>query len=176
MLEACARSCLELRDRLKMVVEAQAKERQLTKKFDEIAVFDQADRHQSPEAAFSASSLPYPIRTHFTHCVLSDHSNMLALVFMSLHQPDTRETCFNPEIAEPTELAWCSVGGGCSHYRRPLCRSGNPEELARIAWKDGVKAIESLDEGEPAPEGVVFSLQDAYNIFSKVCIFRLLSL
>lgn len=47
MLEACARSCLELRDRLKMVVEAQAKEQQLTKKFDEIAVFDQADRRAS---------------------------------------------------------------------------------------------------------------------------------
>uniref|UniRef100_A0A9J2P8H3 Component of oligomeric Golgi complex 7 n=1 Tax=Ascaris lumbricoides TaxID=6252 RepID=A0A9J2P8H3_ASCLU len=92
VLEACARSCLELRDRLKMVVEAQAKEQQLTKKFDEIAVFDQADRR--------ASELANIVR-------------------------------------------------------------------ARIAWKDGVKAIESLDEGEPAPENVVFSLQDAYNIFSK---------
>ncbi|VDK60303.1 unnamed protein product [Anisakis simplex] len=91
-LESCAQSCLELRDRLKVVVEAQAKEQQLTKKFDQIAVFDQADRR--------ASELISIIR-------------------------------------------------------------------ARIAWKEGVKAIESLDEGEPASENVVFSLQDAYNIFSK---------
>lgn len=43
VLEACGRLCFELRDRLKMVVEAQAKE-QLAKEFDAIAVFDKADR------------------------------------------------------------------------------------------------------------------------------------
>uniref|UniRef100_A0A183TZI6 Conserved oligomeric Golgi complex subunit 7 n=1 Tax=Toxocara canis TaxID=6265 RepID=A0A183TZI6_TOXCA len=91
-LGACARSCLELRDRLKMMVEAQAKEKQFAKKFDEIAVYDQADRR--------ATELVNIVK-------------------------------------------------------------------ARIAWKEGVKAIESLDEGEPAPENVVFSLQDAYNVFSK---------
>uniref|UniRef100_A0A0R3RWX6 Conserved oligomeric Golgi complex subunit 7 n=1 Tax=Elaeophora elaphi TaxID=1147741 RepID=A0A0R3RWX6_9BILA len=42
-LEECARSCAELRERLKMVVDAHTKE-QLVKEFDAIAIYDKADR------------------------------------------------------------------------------------------------------------------------------------
>ncbi|MCP9260652.1 hypothetical protein DINM_004039 [Dirofilaria immitis] len=42
-LEECARSCAELRERLKMVVDAQAKN-QFVKEFDAIAIYDKADR------------------------------------------------------------------------------------------------------------------------------------
>ncbi|VDK64365.1 unnamed protein product [Onchocerca ochengi] len=42
-LEECARSCAELRERLKMVVDAHAKE-QFVKEFDAIAIYDKADR------------------------------------------------------------------------------------------------------------------------------------
>ncbi|EFO20340.2 hypothetical protein LOAG_08148 [Loa loa] len=42
-LEECARSCAELRERLKMVVDAHAKE-QLANEFDAIAIYDKADR------------------------------------------------------------------------------------------------------------------------------------
>uniref|UniRef100_A0A0N5AUV1 Conserved oligomeric Golgi complex subunit 7 n=1 Tax=Syphacia muris TaxID=451379 RepID=A0A0N5AUV1_9BILA len=91
VLEACDRLCFELRDRLKIVVEAQAKE-QITKEFDAIAVFDKADRRA-------------------------------------------------------TELADII--------------------LARRAWSENMKIIESLEEGEPPPENVVFGLHDAYSVFSK---------
>ncbi|VDD96096.1 unnamed protein product [Enterobius vermicularis] len=91
VLEACGRLCFELRDRLKMVVEAQAKE-QLAKEFDAIAVFDKADRRA-------------------------------------------------------TELANII--------------------LARRTWNENIKVIESLEEGEPPPEEVVFQLNDAYCTFSK---------
>ncbi|CAG9535932.1 unnamed protein product [Cercopithifilaria johnstoni] len=42
-LEECARSCAELRERLKLVVDAHAKE-QIAKEFDAIAIYDKADR------------------------------------------------------------------------------------------------------------------------------------
>lgn len=91
VLEACGRLCFELRDRLKMVVDAQAKE-QLAKEFDAIAVFDKADSRAAE----------------------------LANIIM-----------------------------------------------ARKAWNEGVSVIESLEEGEPAPENIVFSLQESYTTLSK---------
>lgn len=91
VLEACGRLCFELRDRLKMVVDAQAKE-QLAKEFDAIAIFDKADSR----------------------------------------------------AAEVAKII-----------------------MARKTWTDSVNVIESLEDGEPAPENVVFALQEAHATLSN---------
>ncbi|MFH4975132.1 hypothetical protein AB6A40_001841 [Gnathostoma spinigerum] len=43
---------------------------------------------------------------------------------------------------------------------------------ARRAWNEGMKVIESLNEGEPPAEEVIFGLQDAYNVLSKVVFIK----
>ncbi|VDN24611.1 unnamed protein product [Gongylonema pulchrum] len=90
-LEECARSCVELRERLKMVVDAQCKE-QLVKEFDAIAVYDKADKRAAD----------------------------LVKILM-----------------------------------------------ARKLWEENAMIIKNLDGSEPAPENVIFNLQNAYESLSE---------